>query len=1106
MVFKNYPKFTDLWNNPKIFAQHFLGLLVLKSMLLVPNNISFYRLTKKINVVFKIVLLMLFFSTAIIYNALAQNKSKIITGTVRDQIEVLPGVIVTVKGKPNVSALTDKAGKYKITVASTDNVLVFNFLGFTAQEVSINDKTIIDVRLEQSNIILNEVAVVEIGYGQVKRADLTSAVGSVNMADLQKAPVRSFEEALAGRVAGVQVTGTDGQPGEGLNVVIRGNSSVNYSNSPLYVIDGFPIENPDNNAINPSDIESIDILKDASATAIYGSRGANGVVIINTKRGNIGQPTVEYNASYGLSRVTSQVDLMNPYQFLELQFAIDSNRTKNSYFTNGKTLESYKDVEGVDFQNFLFRDAAFYNHAISLKGGTNNTKYFFSGSLTGTDGVIINSDFNRKQGRLNIEQKINNKLKAFANINYADSYRNGTIPRDQTSSVSGNDARYNLLYNVWSYRPINGTGNLDDLTSDLIDDSDIGGNAGVRVNPILSAENESSKYYLTNLDINGFLEYSFSNDLKLKVTAGLSNAGSRNDRFFNSNTRSGSPLTTQGATNGVNGSRAIGETIVYSNENILTYRKRFNKNHDLMLVGVFSQNYRNDRSTFLSANLLPNESLGIDDLESGQVANRSLTNTQNALIGYAARANYNMYNKYLFNFNFRADGSSKFNDKYGYFPSASFAWRLSEEKFFKNIKQISSAKFRISYGVTGNNRIGDFDYLSRIGTNINRGFVGFGNELSTAFYQLTLGNEDLKWETTKSFDTGLEVSLFRNKINLEVDYYNKTTSDLLFLARIAPSSGFNTVTRNIGETNNSGFEFTVTTNNFKSKSFSWSSNFNIAFNRNKLVALSDPSQLSLVSIVGSFDQNFGTGSYIAKIGEPIAQMYGYVYEGNYQYTDFYQSPSGAYILKNDVIAPDGGLTSAFRNTVQPGDPKYKDVNGDGVVNDFDLTIIGNPNPDFVGGFSNNFTFKNFDLNVFLQFSYGNDVLNANRLQLERPSLYAYNQFASYADRWTPTNPSNYAPRVLAPGTNVFSSRVIEDGSFIRLKTVSFGYNLPTKFLKKFDIKSLRVFSSAQNLITLTNYSGPDPEANTKGFGLTPGFDFSAYPRSLTVTMGLNVSF
>jgi TonB-linked SusC/RagA family outer membrane protein len=1033
------------------------------------------------------------------------NQQLTVSGVVKDdQGETLPGVNVKIKGEQTGIA-TDNDGKFTIKVPDSKSVLVFSYVGYLTVEKAVSENQFLNITLKQNAKSLNEVVVVEVGYGKVKRADLTGAVGSVNIKDLQKAPVASFDAALAGRVAGVQVESTDGQPGDGLNITIRGANSITGVNTPLYVIDGFPIENFDTNSINPLDIESIDILKDASATAIYGSRGANGVIIINTKRGRTGAPVVSYNGYYGFQDVTSRMNLMNPYQFVQLQNEINPTAAAALYFTNGQTLDSYKNVQGTDFQNLLYRIAPYQNHFVSITGGTDKTHYTISGSYFDQNGVIVASGYQRMQGRVTLDQQVNDKFKVGVDINYSDSKQYGTIPRTQTSTTTGNDVQYNLLYDVWTYRPVSGSeaGNSE-LLNDLLDPDLAGGD--YRINPLSSAENEYNATFGNTTVLNGYLEYSITKDLKLRITGGANLRKSRNQIFNNSLTRSGSPLTIQGQANGFNGSINYSQINDFSDDNLLTYTKAFDSNNQLTLLGVYSLVDDGTQSYGFTNNHVPNENLGVSGLGSGLNVSTNSATSENTLESFTTRANYSLYNKYLFTGTFRADGSSKFapNHKWGYFPSAAFAWKLGEENFIKKFQTISSAKLRASYGLTGNNRVSDFAYLTQINSTGASSYYPYGNTLTQGFVPTVLGNPNLKWETTSTIDAGLELGLFKDRISLEVDVYKKHTYNLLLNAPLPTSLGYSSNTVNIGQTQNEGLEITLNTINVQNKNFQWNSNFNISFNQNRILALNTGSD-NLLTVPPGFTDNFKIPAYIAKVGAPIAQFYGYVFDGIYQYSDFDKLPNGTYVLKSN-LAKTGGLLGTTPR--QPGDPKYKDINGDGVINDADQTAIGTPYPIFTGGFNNDFTYKGFDLNVFLQFSYGNDVLDANRIFLEggKPVTFGLNQYATYANRWTPTNPSNTLFRVNANGTRVFSSQYIEDASFIRLKTVSLGYTIPAKTIQKFGIKSLRLYSSAQNLYTLTKYKGPDPEVSTKGYGLTPNFDFSPYPRALTLIFGLNASF
>ncbi|TCC88622.1 TonB-dependent receptor [Pedobacter frigiditerrae] len=1068
------------------------------------------------------VLLITFFITGLSNKGLAQNK--VIVGIIVDNGgEAIPGVNIALKGT-NTVVSSDASGKYSIRVPNNQSVLVFSSIGFTKQEVVVGSRTNINITLAADALLLNQV-VIQTGYGQTVKRDVTGSIGTVSMADLQKAPVTSFEQALAGRVAGVQVISGDGQPGDGLSITIRGNNSINNSNSPLYVIDGFPIEDPDNNAINPAEIESIDILKDASATAIYGSRGANGVIIITTKRGKLGEPTVSYNGYYGTNKIIQKVELMNPYEFVKLQSEINPTSTQNAlgYFKDGKTLESYRNIKGADFQDKIYETAPFQNHYLSVNGGTEKTKYSVSGSVTDQKGIIVNSGFTRYQGRAVLDQNLGKKFKIGTNINYSATKSYGQTPRSQNNQ-GGNDVTFNLLYQVWSYRPITGS-NLDPdaLFDEFLDpenDPTDGSPLDYRVNPYSSFINEYRGVFNNTFVGNTYLEYAITKNLQLRSTAGVNLGVGRTENFFNSKTRQGSPLTPAGKTFGVNGSIAQRYRNDYSVNNLLTYTKKFNQNNQLSIKALYEFQINETQNFGYQSNFVPNENLGIAGL--GRVLSLNSTTSSSMstykLQSFGAIFNYQfMGGKYIFTGNFRADGSSKFREgkRYGYFPSAALAWRFSEEKFIKNLNLFSTGKLRGGYGIVGNNRIGDFAYISQLasGSSSTPGYYPFGNVVNydtQAFYIEPLGNRDIKWETTGSVDIGLELGFLSDKITLETDYYKKDTYDLLLNANLSASSGLPiNIINNIGRTRNEGVEFTLNSQLIKNDKFTWNTSFNITFNKNQIVALTDGQRYFLSPIGGSGNTFNGKDGYIAHIGRPISSMYGFIYDGNYQVEDFDLLENGSYILKANIPVGEGDIGQARTGTspVQPGDPKYRDVNGDGLVNNDDKTVIGNPNPLHFGGLSNNFRYKAFDLNVFLQWSYGNETMNANRLYLEGgfPAGFDINQFASYANRWTPENRSNTMFRANARGAVVYSSRIIEDASFIRLKTVQFGYTVPPTFIKKLNLKSARLYASAQNLFTLTNYSSTDPENSTRGTGTTAGYDFSAYPRAFTVTFGLNVS-
>lgn len=1004
--------------------------------------------------------------------------------------EPLIGVTVMEKGTKTGTS-TDADGKFVLTVSNPDAILAFRYVGYQSRDIPLNNRSTVTLVLKTQDSALNEVVV--IGYGTTTRKDLTGSVGQVKMNEFEKAPVKSFDEALAGRVAGVQVSGSDGQPGENNTIVIRGAGSITQDNSPLYVVDGFPLEDANSNSINPADIASIDVLKDASATAIYGARGANGVIIITTKRGNVGAPVIAYSGYYGFQKNTKTMDLMSPYEFVKYQLELDPANAATTYLSNGKTLDDYKNEKGLDFQDQIYRTAPMQSHDISVRGGSDKTRYSVSGNIISQDGVILNSDFKRYQGRITLDQIVNQQLKIGANVNYSYSVSNGTIVNASSPTQS---ASTNLLYAVWGYRPV--TGGDNNLDDELFDDGfDYNVIADYRVNPVISAKNEIRRNLTTGFIANAYADYKIIPSLTLRITGGITNNMLKNEAFFNSLTQAGNPRNSSG----VNGSIYYNPATVWLNENTLTYKKVFNKVHDLTVLGGYTmQGAKTARNGFNALNV-PNESLGLDGLDESPSQIGTSLSSRWGLLSYLGRINYSYRSKYYVTASFRSDGSSKFapGKRWGYFPSGALSWRMSGEKFMEKLKFVSDAKLRLSYGETGNNRVADFPYLDQI-TQPNLAGYSYSNGSPSKGAILTaFGNADLRWETTKQVNIGYDLSMFKQRVNLTLDLYRKTTHDLLLLALLPYTTGLPTAYKNVGKMQNEGLEISLNTINIKRKDFNWSSNFNISFNRNKVLALSE-NQSSLTSPV-SFDQKWNALSpYIAMLGQPAGQLYGAVWDGVYQYEDFTEGPQGVYTLKN-------GIPRNGNPTVKPGDIKYKDLNGDGNVNASDFTVIGRGLPIHTGGLSNSFSYKGFDLNIFLQWSYGNDIINANRLLFEGNGKQSrfFNQFASYADRWQPDNPSNTLFRTGGQGPFYYSSRVVEDGSYLRLKTVSLGYNVPPALLKRARLKGLRVYASAQNLATWTNYSGPDPEVSVRNSTLTPGFDFSAYPRASTLVFGLNLS-
>ncbi len=1022
-----------------------------------------------------------------------QPQKKELSGTVKDAKGlVLPGVTVHIKGT-SMGTVTDMDGKFRLPVTGNAKTLVFSFIGMKTQEITLTGKETFSVSMEEATVGLEEV--VAIGYGSIRRKDLTGSVGSVKMADLEKAPVPSFDQALAGRVAGVQVSSADGQPGAAINIVIRGNNSVTQDNSPLYVVDGFPLENNDNNSINPSDIESIDILKDASATAIYGARGANGVIMITTKRGKAGAPVVKYDGYYGFEFGTKKIPLLSPYEYVKLQLEVNNVYATQYYLTDGKTLDSYKDIKGIDWYDRIMRDGQMQTHNLSVSGGTDKSKYSVSGSFVDQDGIVRYSDYKRYQGRVTLDQTISEKVKVGLSVNYSDIQNQGTVVNNLQNSVTGA-----LMYSVWSFRPLDIVSVGKDLEEELFDPLTDRSNA--QVNPLVQLKNEVRKSSSVNFFTNSYAEYLLTKDIKLRITGGMSKVTGKNISFNNSQTRTGSP--DYPLTLGVNGSQILSENVNFSNENTLTYSKIFGKDHSVNIVGGFSDQTSKSSAFGAAAIQIPNESLGISGLDEGTPNSITSSSSSWTLQSFYGRFFYSYKSRYLLNATLRTDGSSKFSPKnrWGYFPSLGFVYKIGQENFLTKNRYITDAKIRISYGATGNNRVGDFSYLSAV-TFPYGNYYSFGNATpSVGGATNSLSNPDLKWETTKQFNVGLDVSLLKGRISFTGDYYYKRTNDLLLNADIPSSAGYTTAYKNVGSVSNSGIELTLNTYNWQTSDFKWNSNFNISFNKNNVISLTN-GQESILSTSAGGGVFSSIARYIAKVGHPIALFYGTISDGLYPYSDFDKLTNGTYVLKPQI--PGNGIA---RNTIQPGDAKYKDLNGDGIVNSEDYTIIGNPNPIFIGGLNNNFEYKGFDLNVFFQFSYGNDILNANRVLFEGGDNYSsnVNMYATYANRWSPTNTDTDIANRAGRGPQYWSTRYVEDGSYLRLKTVALGYTFSSKILEPLKMKSVRIYASAQNLFTWTNYSGLDPEVSVRNSALTPGFDYSAYPRARTITLGLNATF
>ena len=1027
------------------------------------------------------------------------QSGKSIKGNVSDDAAPLVGVGVMVRGTNN-GVVTDNNGNYIIHNVKPDDVLVFSYIGYSDEEVSVGKSTMINVVMRVDARTIDDAVVVAVGYGDVRRRDLTGSIGKANISDIAKVPVQNVAAALSGRVAGVNVTSQEGGPSDNFNIVIRGAGSLTGSTAPLYVVDGFPLETSTMGDLNPNDIESIDILKDASATAIYGARGANGVVIITTKKGSSGKPTVTYNGNVTVSTVKNVPEMMNAYEFVVLQSEIysEADFASNYLEWDYKTIEDYKIAPTYDWQQYIFRTPVSHNHHVSLNGTNAGTKYALSLSYSDNQGVIINSGKKRYQGRVNLQQKVGQRFTVDFSANYASSVQDGATPSTTSTAMSSA-----YMYSVWGYRPVSPKG--QDLLAAPFDES-VKMSDDYRFNPVLSARNEYRHKTTNTLQANVGVTYEIIKNLKLKVMGGYSLRDYTNEEFNGEGTITGNSHPNNTRSKGINAKLSNTKTHNYINENTLSYTLNKKKHSFNALVGLSFQK-SSAYTHSITAEHITNEEFWMAGLgKTGDVSpTASASLGENTLMSYFGRVNYNYDSRYYATFTMRADGSSKFSPKnrWGYFPSGSLAWAFSREKFIKdNIPAFSNGKLRVSYGTTGNNRIGNYDYMAQMITgNMTYGTPNhypWDSKVTTAYILSNMANENLKWETTDQIDLGLDLGFFKDRINVTMDYYIKNTRDLLLDANISASSGFSTAVINVGQLRNTGFEFTLETVNVRTKNFEWSSSFNIAFNENKIVALNS-GQNEMYSYVTWDTKYNNSAAYVSRVGEPAGSMFGYVYDGVYQVEDFeYDAATDKYTLKE-------GIPYYIEGT-QPGDPKYRNTNGDDKIDESDRVVIGNGQPLHTGGFSNNFTWKGFDLNIFFQWSYGNDILNANRLAFENGASGNRNMFKAFKNRWTFENQNTDMPRAKAQGNTVYNSRYVEDGSFLKLRNISLGYTFPKSVLRKMHLSNLRIYLSAENIATITNYQGMDPEVSVRHSVLTPGFDWSSYPRAFNASLGLNITF
>lgn len=991
--------------------------------------------------------------------AFAQTQvSGIITGA---DGQPIPGAAVLVQGTSN-GTTSDFDGNYTITVEENQSI-EFTYLGYLTQVIVYTGQDSLNVSLEEDLNELDEIVVT--GYGSRKKSDLTGAVSSIKSEELAAFPVLDAAQALQGRAAGVVVQSNNGgEPGAPISIKIRGNTSINASSSPLIVVDGFV------GATMPqaNDIQSLEVLKDASAAAIYGSRGSNGVILVTTKKGRAGKLSVELNSTYATQNTANKLDLLDAADFAIYQQEVFNNEA----LTAGVSAVSYAGgSEDVDYQDLIYTQGNTQNHQLSFSGGSDNVNFYASANYFNQEGIVVNSGFERATFLTNLDAQVSDKLKLGVNLFGSRGTKNG-IPTQSTGSVTvGND---DVVALAMRFAPDLGVTNADgsftvDTRGDFLD------------NPYAVATERINETISDNFRANTYLSYDIIEGLNFKTTFGFKSINRTEGLFLPS---------TLAVTAGQKGGEAIIENNKRStilSENYLTYTKELGEGQ-LTLLGGYS--YQKDTSENFTAGSqgFPSNSVGYNNLGAGAVSLiPSSSYSQSETLSQFGRLNFDYADKYLFTATVRRDGASNFsqNQKYATFPSVAFGWKLSNESFLENNETISNLKLRASWGETGNQAISAYQSLS----GLRAIYSSVNGQQVNAVTPDQPSNPDLKWETSIQTNIGIDLGLLNNRINVSVDYYNINTEDLIMGNTGLPKYfGFlnDQILANVGEINNKGFEVSINANVITSDDFTWNADLNWSTNTNEVVSLINGQDL-FNSAAPSY---FSVGdTYVLREGEAVGLFWGYEYVGIHQGGSLPQ-----------------GTVGASGNTLA-GDPLFSDLDGDGVRGDGDRTIIGDPNADYNFGFSNNFSYKNWDLNIFLQGSQGGEIFNLTNVQLfngDSNTTYAYFNDSRNGD----------APRAGNNSDREISSRFVEDGSYVRLKNIALGYNLPSDVVGKIGVENIRLSLSAQNLLTFTNYTGLDPEVNYFGgsgannikSNTAQGHDFGNYPTLQSVNFGMNIKF
>jgi TonB-linked SusC/RagA family outer membrane protein len=1041
-----------------------------------------------------------------------------VTGVVKDQTgEPIIGANILVKGT-SVGTITDFNGAYRIEIPANSKTLVFSYVGMKSQELNISGN-VMNVTLADDTKLLDEV--VAIGYGTARRRDVTGPVSSVKSEAITAIPVASPVEAITGKLAGVQVTTTEGSPDAEVKIRVRGGGSITGDNKPLFIVDGFPVNSISD--ISPSDIESIDVLKDASSGAIYGSRGANGVVIVTTKSGKEGKVSVSYNAYTGYKKIARTLDVLTAYDYAKWQYELSLLKNNNSpdsyekFFGAYEDMDLYNNIPVNDWQNLVFgRTGTTFNHNLSINGGTATSKFTFSYNHIKEKAIMQMSGFKRD----NLNFKYTNKPVKNVTLDFSARYSGTNITgggANEQKEVSSADSR---LKHAMIYTPFP----IKDLTADAgaADDTEVGN----LYNPLVNISDNDRLQNRQNYNLAGAFTWELYKNLRLKMELGYDDYRNNDSRYYGLTTyyiknvpsSENQNLPAVILTNDVRNSIRTTNTINYDFKSLIT-----TKDHSLNTM--IGQEYIHTQSQSLTT-VVHGFPAGFNSDAAYRLTTQgkaySIDNffaPDDILLSFFGRANYDYKGKYLVTATFRADGSSKFSrgNRWGYFPSGAFAWRASSEEFMAGSKDwLDDLKIRLSVGTAGNNNIPSGQMAQTYRSSSTSWINGY-----TSFWapSKVMANPDLKWETTVTRNLGIDFTLLRSKLSGTVDMYFNTTKDLL-INFLTSGTGYDSQYRNMGETQNKGLELSLNWVAIEKKDYGLSFSANIGFNKNRINSLGLMDDFGWSS--GWASTEIGWDYWIAK-GGSVGEMWGYKSAGRYEVSDFqgYDATSKKWILKDGVVD-----SSPVIGTLRPGSMKLQDLTGDNLVGGMeDRTIIGDANPLHTGGFTLNGRVKDFDLTANFNWSFGNDVYNANKVEYTSTSKYQYRNMTTEMQdgiRWTNLKAdgtiSNDPEELAAMNANttlwspymaryIFSDWAVEDASFLRLNTLSLGYSIPKSVLSKVKIQRLRVYATAYNIFVLTNYSGFDPEVSTRRqTTLTPGVDYSAYPKSRQLVFGLNLNF